>query len=171
MPKTWTVMPLSAAAMLLTLGNAQAQELSEVDREFIETAAQSGHAEVAAAQTAKTSENQAVAAFAQQMIDEHTKMNEELATLAQKKGVQPPDSPDLASQAKTAVTGALPGSTFDKQYVSSQLDDHHETLELLQNQLREGQDPELKAFAEKHIPIVEKHMGELADLQQRPELQ
>ena len=98
-------------------------------------------------------------------------MNDELAAIAEKKGVEPPSSADLASQAKTAVTSVLPGSTFDKQYVSSQLDDHNETLQLLQNEAQNGQDPELKAFAEKGIPIVQKHIQELQDLQKRPELQ
>ena len=83
----------------------------------------------------------------------------------------PPSSADLASQAKTAVTGALPGATFDKQYVSSQLDDHQEALQLLQNEAKSGQAPELKAFAEKYIPVVQRHIAELQDLQKRPELQ
>jgi putative membrane protein len=164
--------PLAATALVLAVLNAaSAQQLSEGDREFITTAAEAGHAEVATGQTAAESENAAVAAFGKQMVEEHSKMNDELAALAQKKGVTPPSSADLASQAKTTVTGALPGTTFDEQYVSSQLDDHQETLQLLQNEAKSGQDPELKAFAEKYVPVVQKHIAELHDLQKRPELQ
>ena len=161
----------TAIALALAAAGAAAQELSAGDREFINTAAEGGHAEVAAGETAATSENAAVAGFGRQMVEDHTKMNDELAALAKKKGVTPPSSADVASQAKTAVTGALPGTAFDKQYVSSQLDDHRETLQLLQDQARSGQDPELKAFAEKYAPVVQQHIAELQDLQKRPELQ
>ncbi len=65
----------------------------------------------------------------------------------------------------------LPGGTFDSQYVSSQLDDHQETLELLQKQVQEGQDPDLKAFAQKYVPVVQKHIDQLNQLKTRPELQ
>jgi putative membrane protein len=172
MAGNWRVLaPLSAISLALAVATAGAQELSETDREFISTAAKGGHAEVAAGNMAAESENAAVSAFGKQMVTEHTQMNEELAALAQKKGIEPPSSADLASQAKSALMNVMPGAAFDKQYVSTQIDDHQETLELLQNQAQSGQDPELKAFAQKYIPVVEKHIAELQDLQKRPELQ
>lgn len=165
-----------AALMLAALagsGVAMAQQasLSEQDREFITTAAQGGHAEVAMGKKAAESENPVVREFGQQMVTEHTQMNEELSALAQQKGVSPPMSPDLASQAKDVMMNVLPGKTWDSQYVSTQLDDHQETLELLQQQAQSGQDADLKAFAQKYIPVVQKHIDELREIQKRPEFQ
>jgi putative membrane protein len=140
--------PLGAATFCLALSTAQAQTaLSDADRAFIEQAARGGHAEVSMGESAAKSENAAISAFGKQMIADHGMMNDELAALAKQKGVEPPTSADLASQAKGAVVGALPGTTFDKQYVSSQLDDHNETLALFQQEAQSGQDPELKALA------------------------
>ena len=156
--------------LVLSTANAQTQ-LSEQDQDFIETAAQSSAAEVAMGKTASESKNAAVAEFGRMMITEHTQMNEELASIASQKGVTPPTSPDLASQAKDAAMNVLPGDTFDSQYVSSQLDDHQETLELLQKQVQEGQDPDLKAFAQKYVPVVQKHIDQLNQLKTHPELQ
>ena len=34
-----------------------------------------------------------------------------------------------------------------------------------------GQDPDLKAFAQKSVPMIQKHIDELQALKQRPELQ
>jgi predicted outer membrane protein len=85
-------------------------------------------------ESAAESENAAVSAFGKQMIADHGMMNDELAALAKRKGVEPPTGPDLASQAKGAVVGVMPGTAFDKQYVSSQLDDHKETLALYQKE-------------------------------------
>jgi putative membrane protein len=164
--------PLGAAAFCLALSTAQAQTtLGDADRAFIEQAAQSGHAEVSMGQSAAESENAAVSAFGKQMIADHGKMNDELAALAKQKGVEPPSSADLASQAKGTATAVLPGATFDKQYVSSQLDDHKETLALFQQEAQSGQDPDLKALAEKGIPIIQRHIAELEELQRMPELQ
>jgi putative membrane protein len=164
----------AAAAFCLALGAAAAQAqtaLSDADREFIEQAAEGGHAEVAMGQSAAESENPAISAFGKQMIADHGKMNDELATLAKQKGVEPPSSANLASQTKGAATAVLPGETFDKQYVSSQLDDHKETLALFQQEAQSGQDPDLKALAAKGIPIIQRHIAKLEELQRMPELQ
>jgi putative membrane protein len=83
----------------------------------------------------------------------------------------PPASPDLASQAKGAVVGVMPGKSFDSQYVSSQLDDHKETLALYQKKAESGHDPELKALASKGIPVIQEHIAQLEELQKMPELQ
>lgn len=162
---------LSAAALAFLVLDAHAQGLTGYDRGFIAEVAQAGHAEVAAGEAAAKSENQAVAAFGRQMVEEHTKMNEELAGIARQLGTTPPESPDVASQAKTALTGMLPGTAFDKQYVSSQISDHQQTLERLQGYAQVGEEPALKAFVEKYIPVVQRHIAELQELQKRPELQ
>jgi putative membrane protein len=161
---------LTAALLGGAMSVAQA-DVSQADRDFIEKAAMSGHEEVASGQTAAQSKNQAVADFGNQMVREHTQMNDELVGIAKRKGVEPPSSASLTEQAKGAVMSVLPGATFDKQYVSQQLSDHQTTLTLLQNQASSGTDPDLKAFAQKHIPVVEKHIAELQALQKQPELQ
>jgi putative membrane protein len=162
----------AAAAFCLALSTAQAQTaLSDADRAFIEQAAQSGHAEVSMGESAAKSENPAVSAFGKQMVADHGRMNDELAALAKRKGVEPPTSADLASQAKGAATAVMPGETFDRQYVSSQLDDHKETLALFQQEAQSGQDPDLKALAEKGVPIIQQHITKLEELQRMPELQ
>jgi putative membrane protein len=161
-----------AAALGFAMAAAQAQTvLSDGDREFIEQAAHGGHAEVSMGQSAAESKNPAISAFGKQMVTDHSKMNEELAMLAKRKGFEPPASADMASQAKGAVVDALPGTTFDSQYVSSQLDDHKETLVLFQQEAQSGQDTDLKALALKGIPIIQQHITQLEQLQKMPELQ
>lgn len=156
---------LTAAALALSIGAAAAQALSEGDQTFIDQLAHGGYAEVQAGKMAIESKNQSVANFGKQMVEDHTRMNEELAALAKSKGYQPPTSADLGSKAKSALLNVMPGATFDKQYADAQVDDHQETLELLQNEARNGQDPDLKALAEKAIPIVEQHLTMARQLQ------
>jgi len=145
--------------------------LSDTDRTFIKQAAQGGYAEVAMGKSAAESQNPAISAFGRQMVADHSRMNDELAALAKQKGVEPPTSADLASQAKGAIVDLMPGKSFDKQYVSSQLDDHQETLALFQKEAQTGQDSELKALAKKAIPTIQQHIAQLQKLKQMPELQ
>lgn len=142
-------------------------EPSQADRTFVEKAATGGHAEVSAGETAAKSDNAAVAAFGREMVADHTKMNDELATLARGIGVTPPESASLMQQAKNAVTGVLPGSTFDRTYAQEQVTAHKETLALLQGEASGGTDPQIKAFAAKYIPIVEQHLAAAEKLQQQ----
>lgn len=153
-----------------SMGTALA-EVSAADRSFVEQAAMSGHAEVASGEAAAKSENPAVAAFGKQMVTDHTEMNDELNLIATGKGIAPPESASLMQQAKGAAISVLPGTTFDKTYVDQQLSDHQKSLALLQNQASSGTDPELKAFAQNYIPVVEQHIAELEKLKQQPELQ
>ena len=161
---------LLAAALIGTPVIARA-DVSEAERDFINKAAMSGHEEVSTGHTAAESKNTAVAAFGRQMVTDHTKMNAELATIAKSRGVEPPDSASLMQRAEAAAVSVLPGSTFDKTYVSQQLAGHKEALGLLQNEASTGTDPQLKAFAQTYIPVVEQHIAELEKLQQMPELQ
>ena len=171
-PKARLELSLGAAALCFALATAHAQTaLSDGDRAFIEKAAQGGHAEVSMGQSAAESKNPAISAFGKQMVADHSKMNDELAMLAKQKGFEPPASADMASQAKGALVDALPGKTFDSQYVSSQLDDHKETLALFEKEAQSGQDPELKALALKAIPIIQQHIAQLEELLKMPELQ
>ena len=159
----------SLLATVLLVGTAAAAfaEVSDADRKFIEQVAMGGHEEVSSGETAAKSDNSAVAAFGRQMVSDHTKMNDELATIAKGLGATPPDSPSLTQQAKGAATSILPGATFDRTYVDQQLSGHKEALGLLQSQASAGDNPVLKAFAEKYIPIVEQHIAELEKLEQQ----
>jgi putative membrane protein len=162
---------LGAIALCLAVSGATAQPaLGEADRDFVEKAAESGHAEVSMGKAAAGSRNAAIRDFGRRMVEEHGRMNDELAGIARRKGVTPPASPDVGSQAKGAVTSVLPGQAFDTQYVSSQLDDHRETLQLLQRQAQAGQDPDLKAFARKYMPVVQRHIDQLQQLHAQPDI-
>ncbi|HEX6838680.1 MAG TPA: DUF4142 domain-containing protein, partial [Polyangia bacterium] len=51
----------------------------------------------------------------------------------------------------------LEGNDFDKAYIHAMVTDHDETVKLFKSQSQNGQDPELKSFAMKTLPTIEKH--------------
>ena len=136
--------------------------LSSADRQFINQAAQGGMAEVQLGKLAqKRASSNAVKKYAQQMINEHTKVNKELMAIAAKKGVTPPKTIGPKYEKVRAQLSKLSGKSFDQAYMKEAgITAHTEQAALFQRQAQQGQDPELKAFAAKTLPAVQRHLQE-----------
>ena len=134
--------------------------LSPLDRQFIIDAAQGGMAEVSLGQMAsQRATSAAVKQYAQRMVQEHTQANAELLRLASQKGVTPPR--DMGPKYRAAMDRLmqLPRASFDQAYMSEAgINGHLESLAVYQRQAQLGQDPDLKAFAAKTVPIVQNHL-------------
>ena len=134
--------------------------ISPLDRQFIIDAAQGGMAEVSLGQMAsQRATNDAVKQYAQRMVQEHTQANRELLRIASQKGVTPPR--DMGPKYRAAMDRLmqLPRASFDQAYMSEAgINGHLESLAVYQRQAQLGQDPDLKAFAAKTVPIVQNHL-------------
>ena len=137
-----------------------APALSDADTTFINQAALSGMAEVQAGQLAATKAGRpAVKQFAQQMVTDHTPVNQQLMQLAQSKGVTPPADLDPAHQAILARLQRERGATFDRDYMRGQISDHQAAVALFQRESQEGTDPDLKSFAGQTLPTLQQHLA------------
>jgi putative membrane protein len=116
--------------------------------------------EVAAGKLAlEKSQSYDVKSYAQKMIDDHTKAQQELQTLADSKGVKLPTEPDAKHKALAKVMSGLKGDAFDKRYLKQGgLNDHENTHKLLQRVQARANDPDLKAYAAKTITAVDQHL-------------
>jgi putative membrane protein len=147
----------------------QPKPLAEGDKKFVETAAKDGKAEVDLGQLALTkAKKQTVKDFAQLMVDDHGKANEELMALASTKGLDlaapanagatdPAADPAMAD--KRAALDKLTGSKFEKQYVATMVEAHEKAVALFREQSTSGMDPELKDWAAKTLPKLEEHLA------------
>lgn len=136
--------------------------ISDDDREFFTKAAQGGISEVKMAQlvVGKT-QNQEVKAFAQRMIADHTKANDELKALAAKKSVTLPMDVSDSQRDDYDDLAKLTGAEFDKEYVSLMVDDHNEDVEEFGEQANEANDADLRAFAAKTLPTLQSHQAQI----------
>ena len=98
-----------------------------------------------------------VKAFAQHMIDEHKTANAELKNLAQRKKFELPDDTSLINKTKKQILSLRNDESFDLAYASNQVRAHELTLQVFQRGQR-SDDPEILAFAKKHLPMIEKHL-------------
>lgn len=136
------------------------------DGEFARKAAIGGMAEVESGRLAlsKTT-NAQIKDFARMMVDDHTKANEELKTIAKMKNINLPEALDDEHKKKMDELNRKTGNDFDKAYVSAMVDDHKKTLKLMQDEAEDGRDTDLKAFAVKTAPIVQAHLDMINKIQ------
>jgi putative membrane protein len=126
--------------------------------EFVEHAAQDGMAEVALAQLALAKGQDAdVKQFAQLMVDDHSKANQELTSLATAKGIKTPTDTDAKHKAAADRLSKLSGAAFDQAYIQGMVDDHDHAVTLFRGYAEGGDDPELKAWAAKKLPTLQNH--------------
>jgi putative membrane protein len=138
-----------------------------VQDNFWTTAAQGGMAEVELGKlAAQKATNPEVKKFAQMMVTDHTKANEELKALAAKKNVTLPA--DMGSSHKSAMEdlAKLSGADFDKKYVEMMVDDHEEDVEFFDDKTSDS-DADIKAFASKTLPTLQKHLEAIKAIQSK----
>lgn len=135
-------------------------KIAASDSAFLKQAAQNGNAEVEASKLALSkSSSTEVKTFAQQMIDDHTKVGEELKALASSKGVEVSDKPSVAQSAKIKLLDAMSGANFDKRYSSMiGVTAHQDTVRLFQKASGAAKDADVKAFATKTLPALQHHL-------------
>jgi putative membrane protein len=129
------------------------------DREFVYKASEGGLAEVnlgnLAAQRASSAE---VKKFGKQMVEDHSKANKELLSIADKKKIPVAPRMDQKHQETADKLSKLSGAEFDRTYMTGQVKDHEETVELFEAQAKNGQDADLKGFAERTLPTIREHL-------------
>jgi putative membrane protein len=147
-------------ALLLSLAAVPAMAaLSSEDKTFATKAAVGGQAEVAFGQLAKqNASSPAVKQFAERMVTDHTQANEELLQIARSQDLNLPKGLDAKHQAKEQQFSTAKGQAFDRAYMQDMVQDHQEDVADFRKEAEHGQDPQLKAFAAKYVPILEKHL-------------
>lgn len=135
--------------------------LSRSDRSFLSQAAQNGHAEVESSKLAiEKASDPRVKAFATQMVEDHTRVNQTLKSLASSKGVDVPDDPSLMQKGKEKLMlSTADGADFDRRYADSMgVKAHEDTIELFEKAAKSADDPDVKAFAVQTLPQLQEHL-------------
>ena len=117
----------------------------------------------AAQQALEKSKNNEVRSFAQDMVRDHTAVNEKALASVKKLNVTPEDnstSQTLSKQAdaKSAELAKLNGAAYDKAYINNEVAYHKTVNDALQNTLIPGSsNPELKGLLTTGLKIFQGH--------------
>jgi putative membrane protein len=139
---------------------------SKIDeKRFVKDALLGGMTEVELGKVAmEKASGDAVKQFAQKMIDDHSKANEELKQLAAKESIDVPDALDSKRQSRIEKLSKLSGADFDRAYIKDQLKDHQNDVREFQAESQNGNDPGVKQFASKTLPVLEEHLRMVKEL-------
>lgn len=129
------------------------------DQKFVMDAAHANMAEVELGKLAADKASSAdVKKFAQQMVDDHTKANDELKTIAQNKNITLPSSIDAKHKAVADKLSKLSGDSFDRAYMQEMLKGHGMVATQFRTESKSGKDADVKAWAAKTLPTIEEHL-------------
>jgi putative membrane protein len=158
---------LAMAALVLSLPALAAETAPKATQDFIDTAAVANKFEIDTSELAlKYGKGEDVKKFAQEMIDDHTKIGEEFkATLTTANITPPADGLDMAHKAKYAKLRLFTTANgFDASYISEQLAAHQEAVKLFGDYAANGPTPAVKEFAAKTLPKLEHHLAMVKEL-------
>lgn len=139
--------------------SAKPKKLADEDLTFMKEAARGGLAEVRMGQIGLSNgESQPVKDFSQRLVDDHTKANQELEKLAIKKGITLPDSVSEQHKSMLQHLESLKGREFDAAFQQHAVQDHQKDIEKFKTASAKAKDPEIRSFAEKTLPVLQRHL-------------
>ncbi len=143
--------------------------VSAADTQFALQAAQSDMFEAQSSQMAlQKARNPAIRQYAQRMIDYHTGTTRELRDIAGTKSMNLPMALEPQQQQALAnLESASPGASFERQYLNGQIEGHTATAGTFRSEIASGLDPDLKSFAQRGLPEVERHLADARRLRGR----
>jgi putative membrane protein len=146
----------------------KANAQSDGDKKFLAMAAQSDQNEIALSKAAQDkATNPDVKAFADKMVDKHTKMTESMKPFADKWGLTPPMGPDADHQKELDKLNGLSGKDFDKEYIDQMVSDHAKALTAFTKEAKTTLDAEFRAAVLKGKTMVAAHNNMAYDLKKK----
>jgi putative membrane protein len=136
------------------------------DEDFVKEAISSGLMEVELGKIAgEKGTSQRVKSFGQMMVRDHSKSGEELRAIASSKNINVPSSMDDKHNRVVQDLQNKDAKDFDKAYIKEMASAHEKDIELFKKQAEDGNDPQLKTFASKNLPILLMHRDSVQNIQ------
>lgn len=167
-----TSLRIAAASALLIGGGAAAYAGGPTDPQIAHIAYTAGTIDIAAAKQALArSHNKAVRSFAQEMVRDHTAVNDKALALVKKLHVTPeanPTSAGLSKQASATLArlSHLHGRQFDRAYVANEVG-YHKTVNgaLADTLIPSANNAELKGLLQTGLTLFREHQQHAEQLQ------
>lgn len=142
--------------------------VDEDTRDFAKEAATGGMMEVSLGNIAmKNAASQSVKDFGKMMVDDHTKLNDNLKDLASKKNITLPGAVTEDQQKDIDKLGKKTGKDFDKDYVSMMIDDHKKDINAFKKAGDKLSDPDFKTFIINSLPTLQKHLDSVQNIKKK----
>jgi putative membrane protein len=138
------------------------------EQDFAKDAAAGGMMEVQLGNIAqKNSSTKAIQDFGKMMVDDHSKINDNLKDLASKKNVALPSTVTEKQQKDIDKLSKETGTEFDKDYVSMMVNDHKDDIAAFKKAGDKMKDADFKDFVIKNLPTLQKHLDAIQAIKKK----
>jgi len=112
-------------------------------------------------------QNAKVKAFAAMLVRDHTKAGTELKSLASDAHINLAEAHDdmADTQADHDRFAKYTGAEFDREYIKAMVDDHEKAVKDTQDKADGADNPQVKQWAAKTLPVLKKHLEQAKQLQ------
>ncbi len=144
-----------------------AKEKAMRDQRFVDFVAQIDMVEANLGQLAKAEGvSQSVKDCAQLAITDQTNDFRELSGLARQAGLRVPSAIDTQNNRTLIVPlQRLKGETFDRQYIQKMIAEDARAIAIYKKEAVDAETPALKSYANKTLPVLEKHLASAKDIE------
>ncbi len=129
-----------------------------VDNDFLVKAATCNHAVIAISKMAETHGSPEVKAFAGQLGKDHQAAYEKLAELLKTRKIGVVSGTEKGPTDEAKRLGALKGTDFNQEYLKWVIKEHKSGIALCENQIKQGKDEDVSAFAKDGLVGLRKHL-------------
>ncbi|MFL6416341.1 MAG: DUF4142 domain-containing protein [Bryobacteraceae bacterium] len=134
------------------------------DQDFVTLAAQTDMTEAHLGQLAQSQgASQAVKDLGQMLATDHTSDYTQLGTIATKAGITVPKGLDAKHDKMIAPFEKLKGAAFDRRYAPTMVKGHQEAIAAYKKEASDGQNADIKTYAQQTLPTLEKHLQAAQD--------
>ncbi len=149
----------TSAAGAANKGDATKNAIGTTEKRFMTSAASSGMMEVEAGRVVvQQATSPAVRQLAERLVRDHESANSELKQLAAAKHVDIPGEMSREDRAMVDKLRKMQGRDLDRAYVEQVGRAHHrKDIEEFERTARESNDPDVRAFAQKQLPVLRQH--------------
>jgi putative membrane protein len=145
---------------------------SSSDKKFVHSALEGGNAEVKLGQLAAQKGNsEDVKQFGQKMVDDHTKLGDQMKQIAQQQGIQVPEGIPSKDKALEARLNSLSGDAFDKAYIKAMVQDHKKDLSEFKKEASSGNATSIKDAASQGAQVISEHLQMAQQMAQKHKIQ
>jgi putative membrane protein len=156
---------MNSSGSMSGMSGMSGMALSSADRNFVMEAAMGGMMEVELGRmAAQMGMSAGVKQFGQRMVDDHSKANSELMTVAANKGITLPTELDQKHKDKLAKMQKMTGAQFDNAYLKEMVSDHEKDVAMFEKESMKGGDADVKMFASNTLPTLREHLDQVRSL-------
>jgi putative membrane protein len=136
-----------------------------VDKAFVKKALEGNIGEIEMGKLAlQKSNDDQVKQFAQRMVDDHGKMQDQLKPAAEQMGVKVPDGPSKGQMKSMDKMKALSGDAFDQAYIKDMVKDHKGDDSDFKLEAQSTQNPQLKQLVMQSDQTIESHLQQIEQI-------